>query len=72
MDIWYVNDRPLQLQRLLGKGKGGYSYLVTGGGQQYVLKQIHHEPCAYYTFGDNRTEQAARAYWAKIKGEDKL
>ena len=26
----------------------------------------------YYTFGDNRTEQAARAYWAKIKGEDKL
>ena len=52
MDIWYVNDRPLQLQRLLGKGKGGYSYLVTGGGQQYVLKQIHHEPCAYYQFGD--------------------
>lgn len=52
MDTWYVNDRPFQPQRLLGKGKGGYSYLVTGGGQQYVLKQIHHEPCAYYQFGD--------------------
>ena len=52
MDIWYVNDRPLQLQRLLGNGKGGYSYLVSSGGQQYVLKQIHHEPCAYYQFGD--------------------
>ena len=38
--------------------------------QQYLpdaLKGVH-----YYTFGDNRTEQAARAYWAKIKGEDKL
>ena len=52
MDTWYVNDRPFALQRLLGKGKGGYSYLVTGGGRQYVLKQIHHEPCAYYQFGD--------------------
>ena len=38
--------------RLLGKGKGGYSYLVTDGASQYVLKQIHHEPCEYYTFGD--------------------
>ena len=34
--------------------------------QQYLpdlLKDVK-----YYTFGDNRTEQAARAYWAKIKG----
>ena len=23
----------------------------------------------YYTYGDNRAEQAAKAYWAKIKGE---
>ena len=38
--------------------------------QQYLpdlLKDVK-----YYTFGDNRAEQAARAYWAKIKGEDKL
>lgn len=38
--------------RLLGKGKGGYSYLVSDGREQYVVKQIHHEPCAYYQFGD--------------------
>ena len=38
--------------RLLGKGKGGYSYLVTDGTTQYILKQIHHEPCEYYAFGD--------------------
>ena len=38
--------------RLLGKGKGGYSWLVSDGREQYVLKQIHHEPCSYYQFGD--------------------
>ena len=47
-----VNGKEFQVIRLLGKGKGGYSYLVTDGNQEYVLKQIHHEPCAYYTFGD--------------------
>ena len=47
-----VNETEYTVLRLLGKGKGGYSYLVTDGMQQYVLKQIHHEPCEYYTFGD--------------------
>ena len=51
-DIMTVNDAEYRVIRLLGKGKGGYSYLVTDGTAQYVLKQIHHEPCAYYTFGD--------------------
>jgi len=42
-----------QILKLLGHGKGGYSYLVTDGeGQYYTLKRIHHEPCEYYTFGD--------------------
>ncbi len=47
-----VNGAEYTVLRLLGKGKGGYSYLVTDGAARYVLKQIHHEPCAYYTFGD--------------------
>lgn len=47
-----VNEREFQVLRLLGKGKGGYSYLVTDGNTDYVLKQIHHEPCDYYQFGD--------------------
>lgn len=47
-----VNGRDYTVIRLLGKGKGGYSYLVTDGQRDYVLKQIHHEPCDYYSFGD--------------------
>lgn len=47
-----VNERDYTVIKLLGKGKGGYSYLVTDGKEDYVLKQIHHEPCDYYQFGD--------------------
>ena len=47
--------------RLLGHGKGGYSYLAEGDGNPVVLKQIHHEPCDYYTFG-NKIEAECRDY----------
>lgn len=47
--------------RLLGHGKGGYSYLAERNGKQYVLKQIHHEPCAYYNFG-NKIEAEQHDY----------
>ena len=52
MEKMTVNGREFEVLKLLGKGKGGYSWLVTDGQSQYVLKQIHHEPCDYYTFGD--------------------
>ena len=52
MEIMTINEREYRVIRLLGKGKGGYSYLVTDGAGEYVLKQIHHEPCDYYQFGD--------------------
>ena len=52
MEQMTVNGKAFSVLRLLGKGKGGYSWLVTDGTAQYVLKQIHHEPCAYYTFAD--------------------
>ncbi|MBO6093480.1 MAG: hypothetical protein J6P40_07650 [Oscillospiraceae bacterium] len=49
------------LVRLLGHGKGGYSYLAECDGCLVVLKQIHHEPCDYYTFG-NKIEAECRDY----------
>ena len=57
METMTVNNRDYQVLCLLGKGKGGYSYLVTDGAQNYVLKQIHHEPCSYYTFGDKMASE---------------
>ena len=41
-----------RILRLLGHGKGGYSYLAEADGKVVVLKQIHHEPCDYYAFGN--------------------
>lgn len=52
MESLSVNGQEYEVICLLGKGKGGYSYLVRRDGAEYVLKQIHHEPCDYYTFGD--------------------
>lgn len=56
-----VNGKLFQIISLLGKGKGGYSYLATDGAKQYVLKQIHHEPCDYYQFG-NKIEAEINDY----------
>ena len=47
-----VNEKEYEILKLLGKGKGGYSYLASDGTRKYVLKQIHHEPCDYYQFGN--------------------
>lgn len=47
-----LNSKNYEVIKLLGKGKGGYSYLVKRDGELYVLKQIHHEPCSYYQFND--------------------
>lgn len=57
----FVNETEYQIIKLLGKGKGGYSYLAKNGNHQYVLKQIHHEPCDYYQFG-NKIEAELRDY----------
>ena len=42
-----VNGKSYTIIKLLGKGKGGYSYLAESGNNRYVLKQIHHEPCEF-------------------------
>lgn len=56
-----VNGKEYEIYRLLGKGKGGYSYLAGSGMQKYVLKQIHHEPCDYYQF-ENKLEAELHDY----------
>ena len=56
-----VNQKEYAIVKLLGHGKGGYSYLAQRDGKRYVLKQIHHEPCEYYTFG-NKIESERTDY----------
>ena len=56
-----VNNREFKIIKLLGKGKGGYSYLVEDDKERYVVKQIHHEPCEYYKFG-NKIESELNDY----------
>jgi len=60
-DVMVVNGREYKIVRLLGHGKGGYSYLAEITGDPVVLKQIHHEPCDYYTFG-NKIEAERNDY----------
>lgn len=56
-----VNGKEYEIIKLLGKGKGGYSYLAADNSGKYVLKQIHHEPCDYYQFG-NKIESERNDY----------
>lgn len=61
MKTMTVNQTEYEIIELLGHGKGGYSYLAEKDGKKYVLKQIHHEPCSYYTFG-NKIEAEKNDY----------
>ena len=56
-----VCGKEYSIIKLLGHGKGGYSYLAEADGKLVVLKQIHHEPCDYYSFG-NKIEAERRDY----------
>ena len=67
---------PRQLQN---KHYDGADALVKGQNYKYAQEYKNHwvaqqylpdaiKDAKYYTYGDNRTEQAAKAYWDKIKG----
>lgn len=60
-DTVFVNDKKYTILKLLGKGKGGYSYLAQINNRYVVVKQINHEPCSYYHFG-NKIEAEINDY----------
>lgn len=54
----------------LGHGQGylySHDYPNHWVRQQYLPDEL--VGVRYYSYGENKTEQAARAYWAKVKGE---
>ncbi len=71
MEVLAVNGKEYTIIKLLGKGKGGYSYLAEKDGKHYVLKQIHHEPCDYYTFG-NKIEAENHDYKRLLKADIRI
>ena len=65
-NIITVNGKEYTIIKLLGHGKGGYSYLAEKEDKLVVIKQIHHEPCDYFTFG-NKIESELRDYGILLK-----
>lgn len=58
-----TNLGDMEIIKLLGKGKSGYSYLAKNSEYQYVIKFMHYESCSYYSFGDaNKVELEVSAY----------
>lgn len=70
-NVLTVNSKEYTIIKLLGKGKGGYSYLAEKDNKQYVLKQIHHEPCSYYTFG-NKIQSEKNDYQKLLNAEIRI
>jgi len=65
--IFTINDRKYEAKRLLGRGKGGYSYLCKRGSHFYVVKKIHHEPVSFYRFGNKiQAEWDCYSYLQKL------
>lgn len=52
MKTFEIEGKTYTVSKLLGHGKGGYSYLVKRLGHYYVIKAIHHEEVSYYKFGN--------------------
>lgn len=65
-DTLTINNVSYEIIKLLGHGKGGYSYLVKNNSTYFVLKKIHHEPCSYYQFG-NKIEAELNDYERLLK-----
>jgi len=60
--IIIADKKPYEIIKLLGKGKGGYSYLAKANDVFVVLKKIHYEPCDYFQFENNKLNSELRDY----------
>ena len=57
-----INGQTLKINKHIGKGKGGNSYLATWGNRSVVYKEMHYEPCDMYTFESNKLRSELRDY----------
>lgn len=52
----------LLIIKKLGKGKSGISYLAECNNVKVVYKQMHNEPCPYYSFSDKKVNLEVNAF----------
>ena len=52
----------IEVLKFLGKGKGGYSYLVNYASGEAVLKKMHFEKCDIYSFPPDKLAVELRDY----------
>ena len=57
-----INEKPLEIIKHIGKGKGGNSYLAKYENRQVVFKEMHYEPNDTYTFESNKLQSELRDY----------
>lgn len=60
--IIFHDGKNYEILKLLGKGKGGYSYLAKSADGLFVFKKMHYEPCDTYQFEDNKLASELRDY----------
>ncbi|PLX24180.1 MAG: hypothetical protein C0600_13390 [Ignavibacteria bacterium] len=53
----------VRIIRAIGRGKSGYSYEAALGQRRVVFKQMHDEPCTYYSFEDSKTRLEEKDYF---------
>lgn len=72
-EIVYILGEGYRVEKELGKGKGGYSYLVQDTrGNNYTLKCFHHEVVDYYTFSSSKVDLEIDAYSFLSKNDIKI
>ena len=52
----------IKVLKFLGKGRGGYSYLVDYDSRKAVLKKMHYEKCDVYNFPADKLKAEIQDY----------
>ena len=61
-DSFKANIGDLLIQKFLGKGKSGYSYLCQTNNELVILKLMHDEKSSYYHFTSDKTSVEINAF----------
>ena len=64
--VLMVNQKEYRILKLLGHGKGGYSYLAERDGHFYVVKQINHANITPLAIKSNRSGMIITSFCRQV------